>query len=191
MIRGLNLPGTPRATSACRGIPLLYFTLHYMLIISYSACSCAGLCLSKRKRSRSQWPHGIKRGCRAACSLGLRVRIPRGAWMSLWDWYVERKKNQLDATRWFIELIIRSTCFGHYCVHHQELDTIQMVTACGTRHFVCGWSFVWSGTVGYVSEWTHNLQFVIGLLISGCLLKYHFSCCIFLFNFYYDRLFVL
>jgi hypothetical protein len=26
MIRGLNLPGTPRATSACRGTPLLYFT---------------------------------------------------------------------------------------------------------------------------------------------------------------------
>ena len=25
MIRGLNLPGTPWATSACRGIPLLYF----------------------------------------------------------------------------------------------------------------------------------------------------------------------
>jgi hypothetical protein len=24
----LNLPGTPSATSACRGIPLLYFTLH-------------------------------------------------------------------------------------------------------------------------------------------------------------------
>ena len=27
-IRGLNLPGTPWATSACRGRPLLYFTLH-------------------------------------------------------------------------------------------------------------------------------------------------------------------
>jgi hypothetical protein len=27
MIRGLNLPGTPRATSACRGTPLLY--LHF------------------------------------------------------------------------------------------------------------------------------------------------------------------
>ena len=26
MIRGLNLPGTPRATSACRGIPLLLLT---------------------------------------------------------------------------------------------------------------------------------------------------------------------
>ena len=25
MIRGLNLPGTPRATSACRGIPLLFY----------------------------------------------------------------------------------------------------------------------------------------------------------------------
>ena len=30
-IPGLNLPGTPRATSACRGIPLLYFnkTIRY------------------------------------------------------------------------------------------------------------------------------------------------------------------
>jgi len=25
-----------------------------------------------------------------------------------------REKSQLDATQWFIELIIRSTCFGHY-----------------------------------------------------------------------------
>ena len=28
-IRGLTLPGTPRATSACRGIPLLYFCIIY------------------------------------------------------------------------------------------------------------------------------------------------------------------
>ena len=28
MIRGLNLPGTPRATSACRGIPLLYLLVY-------------------------------------------------------------------------------------------------------------------------------------------------------------------
>ena len=27
MIRGLNLPGTPRATSACRGIPVLTYSL--------------------------------------------------------------------------------------------------------------------------------------------------------------------
>jgi len=43
-----------------------------------------------------------------------------------------REKGQLDATQWFIELIIRSTCFGHYYAHHQELETMQMVTACGT-----------------------------------------------------------
>jgi len=30
MIRGLNLPGTPKATSAYRGIPLLYFTISSM-----------------------------------------------------------------------------------------------------------------------------------------------------------------
>jgi hypothetical protein len=34
------------------------------------------------------------------------------------------KKNQLDASEWFIALIICSTCFGHFCAHHQELETI-------------------------------------------------------------------
>ena len=43
-----------------------------------------------------------------------------------------KKDIQLDATQWFIELTIRSTCFGHYYAHHQELETIQMITACGT-----------------------------------------------------------
>ena len=50
--------------------------------------------------------------------------------------YVERKEKQLDATQWFIELIIRSTCFGHYYTHLQELETVHVVTVCGTRHFV-------------------------------------------------------
>ena len=34
------------------------------------------------------------------------------------------KKNQIDATEWFIALIIGSTCFGHLYTHHQELETI-------------------------------------------------------------------
>jgi len=29
-------------------------------------------------------------------------------------------------------LVIRSTCFGHHYAHHQELETIQVFTACGT-----------------------------------------------------------
>ena len=33
-------------------------------------------------------------------------------------------KNQLDATKWFIALIICSTCFGPFYAHHQELETI-------------------------------------------------------------------
>ena len=65
--------------------------------------------------------------------------------------YVERIK-QPDATRWFIELINCSTCFGHYYAHLQELETIQMVTACGMKHFVCSWSLVWNGAVGYASR---------------------------------------
>ena len=35
-----------------------------------------------------------------------------------------REENQLDATEWFIALIICSTCFGHLYAHHQELETI-------------------------------------------------------------------
>ena len=31
------------------------------------------------------------------------------------------EKNQLDVTVCFIELMIRSTCFGHFYAHHQEL----------------------------------------------------------------------
>jgi len=33
-------------------------------------------------------------------------------------------KNQLNATEWFIALIICSTCFGHLYANHQELETI-------------------------------------------------------------------
>ena len=46
---------------------------------------------------------------------------------------MKREKNQLDATQWFNELMIRSTCFGHYYSHHQELETVQMITACGIK----------------------------------------------------------
>ena len=38
----------------------------------------------------------------------------------------------VDATQWFIELTIRSACFRHHYAHHQELETIQVFTACGT-----------------------------------------------------------
>ena len=34
------------------------------------------------------------------------------------------KKNQQDATEWFIALILCATCFGHFYVHHQELETM-------------------------------------------------------------------
>jgi hypothetical protein len=44
-----------------------------------------------------------------------------------------KKKIQLDATQWFIELTIRSTGFGHYYAHHQELEAIQIFIACGTE----------------------------------------------------------
>jgi len=47
--------------------------------------------------------------------------------------YKRREENQLDATEWFIAHVICSTCFGHLCGHHQELETILVLLP----HMVC------------------------------------------------------
>jgi hypothetical protein len=36
--------------------------------------------------------------------------------------------NKINATYYFILLLIGSTCFGHYHAHHQELVTIMLIT---------------------------------------------------------------
>ena len=57
---------------------------------------------------------------------------------------MRRKENLLDATKWFITLIICSTCFGHLYAHHQELETILVLLL----HMVCNALFAggrWSG----------------------------------------------
>jgi len=37
-------------------------------------------------------------------------------------------KNQVDATYYFIVLLIGATCFGHYYPHQQELATTMLIT---------------------------------------------------------------
>jgi len=44
------------------------------------------------------------------------------------DICILKNKNQLDATYYFIVLLIGSTCFRHYCAHRQELVTIMLIT---------------------------------------------------------------
>jgi len=48
-----------------------------------------------------------------------------------------RIKNQLDATYYFIVLLIGSTCFGHYYAHHQELVTMVLITTLVVSFLVC------------------------------------------------------
>ena len=48
-----------------------------------------------------------------------------------------RNKNQLDATYYFIVLLIGSTCFGHYYAHHQKLATIMLITTLVVSYLVC------------------------------------------------------
>jgi len=46
-------------------------------------------------------------------------------------------KNQLDATCYFIVLLIASTCFGQYYAHHQELATMMLITKLVVSFLVC------------------------------------------------------
>ena len=87
-----------------------------------------------------------------------------------------RIKNQLDATCYFILLLIDSTCFGHYYVHHQEFATVMLITTsvvlflvCCVLEVMCGSGWIVSGLQsaawillkpnrrlqpGYYSNWT-------------------------------------
>ena len=47
--------------------------------------------------------------------------------------YKRREEHQLDATEWFIALVICLTCFGHLHAQHQELETILVLLP----HMVC------------------------------------------------------
>jgi len=48
-----------------------------------------------------------------------------------------KNKNQLDATCYFIVLLIGLICFGHYYVHHQELATMMLITTLVVSFLVC------------------------------------------------------
>jgi len=39
-----------------------------------------------------------------------------------------KNKNQLDATYYFLVLLICSTCFGYHYAHHQELTTTLVIS---------------------------------------------------------------
>ena len=51
--------------------------------------------------------------------------------------YQVKNENQLDATYYFIVLLIGLTCFGHYYAHHQELETIMLITTLVVSFLVC------------------------------------------------------
>jgi len=72
--------------------------------------------------------------------------------LSVAPWYRKqlKNKNQLDATYYFIVLLIRWTCFGHYYVHHQDLTAVMLITTMVVSFLVCCClevRFVWAGLV--------------------------------------------
>jgi len=71
--------------------------------------------------------------CRTGCEMFSGHATKTVFWIHTWkvlrtllgNW---RIKNQLDATCYFIVLLIGSTCFGHYYAHHQEFATMMLIT---------------------------------------------------------------
>jgi len=57
----------------------------------------------------------------------------------------------MDATYYFIVLLIGSTCFRHYYAHHQELTTIMLITTLVVSFLVCYRLEVRCGLAGVVS----------------------------------------
>ena len=83
------------------------------------------------------------------------------------------EKNQLDATKWFLALIIRSTCFGHFYAHHQELETI-CVCYCHLWCAVLGCllSGVRCRAAGYASRKRDAARLSCNIPLPG-----HIACC--------------
>jgi len=62
--------------------------------------------------------------------------------MNIWSHYqgsrTLKNKNQLDATCYFILLLIGSTCVGHYYAHHQELATMMLISTMAVSFYKDG-----------------------------------------------------
>jgi len=78
-----------------------------------------------------------------------------------------RIKNQSDDTCYFIVFLIGSTCFGHYCAHHQELATMMLIATLIVSFlllYVWDWAGVVSGLQpGHYSSLTqhHSREFLM------------------------------
>ena len=59
-----------------------------------------------------------------------------------------RIKHRLDATCYFIVLLIGSTCIGHYYAHHRQLVTTMPITTSVVSFLVCRMSEVRCGNCG-------------------------------------------
>ena len=68
-------------------------------------------------------------------SASINLTCVRPCVVAIWE-----EESQLDATQYFIELVICSKCFGHVYAHHQELATILIVwhVACDSWLLVAG-----------------------------------------------------
>ena len=93
-------------------------------------------------RSRFKFKHNNIHPCYQQYTLHLKIaptvpRAPHSGSLGLKSLSRVKNKKQLNATYYFIALLIGSTCFGHYYAHHQELTTMMLITTLVVSFLVC------------------------------------------------------
>ena len=91
---------------------------------SHSWSCCAVSLYGCESSITSHVPHSASVQCVLLVGCFSHISVQFDVCQSVHRFISVEKKNQLDATEWFIALTISSTCFGHLCAHHQELVTI-------------------------------------------------------------------
>jgi len=84
-----------------------------------------------------KWIVGCKPGSRKTDAVGHKNSHVMGRFLIMRTLKFSKNKKQLDATYYFIVLLIGSTCFGHYYAHHQELATLMLITTLAVSFLVC------------------------------------------------------
>jgi len=122
-------------------------------------CVCLCACMHTHTCTNTAFPPAMLVVSNSILGLQQISTVQRLAKFAL-CWRIE---DQLHVTSYFISLLMCSTCFGHYYIHHQELATTLLNYHIGriVLGSMCVGDSVWLGWSGFhVAGWSlHHAKF--------------------------------
>ena len=113
----------------------------------------------------AQWPCGLGRRCAAAGLLGLRVRIPPGAWTSA-SWACCLLSSRGLASGWSLVQRSPTACYNPECDH--EASIMRLWTSRGS-YAVGGGAFSVLMLMYYLKRTHVYCHYILGQFIAYCL----------------------